>query len=638
MSAFCGILHLDGHPVCEPDLLTMAGSSPLRGPDGCRIDLDGAAGFVHLAFHLSPESLNEHQPLVSGDGKRLLLADVRLDNRAALADELRIGKKHLPDLGDAHLLLAAFEAWGERCVDHLLGDFVFAVWNRESRELFLARDAMGAHSLAWRRDGNRFVFASEVTALLDLPGVSVQVNPDAVVKTLASIPLAEEETFFSGIQYIAPASCMLISGTRTRGWRYWQINPARQIRYAKADEYTDHLLELLEQAVACRLRSIGPIGISLSGGYDSTLLAAIAARQLQAGTPPARLKSFSYVFEQFSACDERRYIEPVVSQYGIDAHYINADGLWTFARLDERDVHRDHLWTNCYSQLPAAVAAAAQQAGCRVLLDGMFGDALFGEPGLFAADLIRQGRVATLYSLLRRHPQDIRWQRDIFQHGLRPLLPGWLRSAYRGLRPANRQKLAPGLTEAWLERANELAVTANPAGMPAGLSPAQRSRHQRIFAAHWAQGFAATRARPYNGAGLERLSPYFDRRLAEYVLAIPAEQLSHPGRPRRLQNEAMRRLLPEPVCTRSQASKTDFTPLLRHGLLQKELCKVRALARDSLMVKQGWVNADWLERQLNDPAAIEQDDFYLSTCLHLELWLRAIQPPLGRLEPWSANR
>ena len=150
MSAICGIVHFDGKPVGKSDLETMVESSPDRGPDGARYHIDGNAGFAHLAFHVTPQSVNEKQPLVSDDGRLALVADVRLDNREELAGKLSITKERLRELTDPELLLLAYQEWGNDCARHLLGDFVFAVWDRQKRELFLARDPLGAYSVSWR--------------------------------------------------------------------------------------------------------------------------------------------------------------------------------------------------------------------------------------------------------------------------------------------------------------------------------------------------------------------------------------------------------------------------------------------------------------------------------------------------------
>lgn len=658
MSAICGIIHFDGKPVEKSDLETMVESSPNRGPDGTRYYLDGNAGFAHLAFHVTPESVHERQPLVSEDGRLVLVADVRLDNREELASKLgvslqpvrgrragdhlfsSIDKKSLENrphsgllqVSDDWLLLAAWRRWGEGCLEHLLGDFVFALWEREKRELFLARDQLGGHSLSYTWTGQTLVFASETAAILDLPAIQSGVNEDSVLKTLASIGLNADQTYFNSINYLSPAHCMKITSNDKKTWRYWDIDPDRQISYRCDEEYTDHFLELLNQAVACRLRSVAPCAISLSGGYDSTLLAAIAAQQLSDSGQP--LKSYSYVFDRLSQCDEREYIQPVVQQYGIDATCLVSDDLWTFSGLAERRVPLDFLWTNCYSQLPESVAQAAGQAGCRVLLSGAFGDALFSEPSLFAADLLRQGKLGKLYQILRQFPEDTDWRGDIIQRGLRPLSPRWLRRLNRRVNPLDCQSMAPGLSDSRLKQLQDLIDQQDHQHSPGRFPPGRRSRYMRIFDSSWAQGFAATRNQPYNRCGLERLNPYFDRRLVEFVMALPTEQLSHPGRPRKLQNDAMRRLLPDKVSQRR--GKTGFEPLLRLGLLKKEKGIVMQLLDDPLVVKQGWMNVDWLETQSRNTDITGNEEWFFVMSLHLELWLRAIRLPIEGRAKWSS--
>ncbi len=500
MSAICGIIHFDGKPVKKSDLVEMTDSSPFRGPDGTRFYLDGNMGFAHLAFHVTPESVNERQPLTSDDGRLVLLADVRLDNRRELLGKLQGNASRITpllqqrrEISDDQLLMGAFERWGHACVDHLLGDFVFAVWDRVKQELFMARDSLGGYSLSYFRQGSSLYFASEISALLDLQVLRVEINEIAVAKTLAGMSLEPDETFFESVHHLVPAHCMhFASQGGTRSWRYWDIDPHKRVRYRSETEYTDHFLDLLDKAVACRLRGAGPVGISLSGGHDSTLLAAVASRQLAGVDKP--LKSFSYVFDRFIESDERQYIQPVVDQYQLDATFINADKMWTFAGLSSKSIPRDFLWTNAYSQLPEAVAASAQQSGCRLLIDGMFGDALFCEPSLFAADLIREGRLPTLFSLCWRHRDTINWRQELIHYGLRQLIPRRLRQTYRRLNPVDPRQFAPGLTSHWAERLRELRSQATEPASHLDLSPGRRTRYNRMFQPLWAQGYAATRS------------------------------------------------------------------------------------------------------------------------------------------------
>jgi len=633
MSAICGIIHFDGKPIDKADLAIMAESSPHRGPDGASFHVDGNAGFAHLAFHVTPESVYGEQPLISENGRFTLVADVRLDNRAELIRKLGedTARKKPSQLADSELLMAAFVRWGEQCLDHLLGDFVFAVWNREKQELFLARDALGGYSVTWHQSGQTLLFASETAAILDFPAVRPEIDQDAVVKTLAALPLRADETHFESIHYLPPGHCMLVSTRKNRLWRYWDIDPDTVVTYRSDDEYTDHFLDLLEQSVACRIRSTGPVGLSLSGGYDSTLLAAVAARQRS--DPGQQLHSFSYVFDRLAESDERQYIKPVVDQYGIDAQYIVADDLWSFADLTEQAIPLDHLWTNCFASLPAAVTQSAGRQGCRVLLTGSFGDALFSEPSLFAADLLRQGRLRTLYRLARRYPHLIEWKRDLVQHGVRQLLPLWLRRTYRYLYPNSNGDTTSFLSASWSERVSELSRNTSSNRVHPNLSPGRQSRYRRIFDTAWAHGYAATRGHLYNRNGLEPGEPYFDRRLVEFVMSIPTEQLSHPGRPRKLQNEAMRRLLPDSVWQRS--GKTSFEPLFWIGLLEKEKKEIKRLIQSPEVVKQGFVKHKWLTTQLEQGRRSPEVGSFISLALHTEQWLKAIRPALAGRSKWS---
>jgi len=136
-------------------LRKMTDATPERGPDGVRFRVDGNAGLAHQAFHVTPESVRERLPMASVDGRLVLVADARIDNRDELIRALD-GERMPHDPTDADLILAAFQRWGERSPERLLGDFVFAVWDKAEQTLFLARDALGGRSLCYHFDGRRW--------------------------------------------------------------------------------------------------------------------------------------------------------------------------------------------------------------------------------------------------------------------------------------------------------------------------------------------------------------------------------------------------------------------------------------------------------------------------------------------------
>lgn len=634
MSAICGIVRFDGKPVDSSELETMVESSPYRGPDGVGYHLHENAGFAHLAFHVTPESAHEKQPLISEDGRLVLVADVRLDNRDELFGKLGIRKHVDRVVTDPELILAAWQKWGQACVEHLLGDFVFSIWDSTTKSLFLARDPLGAYCVHYHQVGKQFIFASEITAILDMPFIEPTIKEKRVLRVIEFLPGNHEETFFEDVYYLAPAHCMEITANGRHQWRYWDIDPGFQTRYESDDEYAEHLLDLVQQSTISRMRCTGTVGISLSGGHDSTLVAAQAASYLaETQAEQLKLKSFSYVFDRLHDCDERRFIEPVVDQYGLDAHYVQGDELWTFRHLEKQKIPKDHLWTNCFVNLPLSIAGAARQAGCQVLLDGHYGDALFAGSNLAVADLLSGARFARLFTYLNRNASEINWKRDVLLQGLGPLAPDWVKKLYRQLRTYSKGLNIEGLTAEKKQMAVRIKNNLKMLPVPDKMRPGEKRRYRSLMNPAWAQGFAAVRANTYNRFGIEPSSPLYSQKIVEFILSVPEDRINRPGKPSYLQVNAMRRVLPDVVCDRQQ--KTSFTDLLKTGVLEKEFEVVTQLLHEPLIVQQGWLDKEWLNGQLQAGENWSGFGYPLSNCLHLELWLRAIGPALQNQQRWS---
>jgi hypothetical protein len=150
--------------------------------------------------------------------------------------------------------------------------------------------------------------------------------------------------------------------------------------------------------------------------------------------------------------------------------------------------------------------------------------------------------------------------------------------------------------------------------------------------ATWAQGFATGRSTLNNQFGIEQASPLYTREIVEYILSVPEERISRPGHARFLQSNAMRKVLPDIVCNRSD--KTTFSPLLTHGL-RREKAFLKRLLQQPLIVLNGWVEGPWLEQQFASAPDNENAQYALSNCLHLEMWLQATQRALSKEKRWS---
>ncbi|HLF31621.1 MAG TPA: hypothetical protein VI566_11415, partial [Xanthomonadales bacterium] len=143
MSGIFGIVNTDGKPVTAQDLDRMQATLAHRGPNGSNVWLDGPAGFGQLMLHTTAESLRERLPWQHPESQLVITADARIDNRSDLSRSLQLSDSESSAMPDSQFILAAYMRWGDDCVDHLLGDFAFVIWNPRTRQLFCARDHLG---------------------------------------------------------------------------------------------------------------------------------------------------------------------------------------------------------------------------------------------------------------------------------------------------------------------------------------------------------------------------------------------------------------------------------------------------------------------------------------------------------------
>ncbi|HWP41854.1 MAG TPA: asparagine synthetase B, partial [Blastocatellia bacterium] len=168
MSGIFGLYHLDGRPASRSQLQEMMQSLAHRGPDGQNAWSEGAVGLGHQMLRTTPESLLENLPLANSTNEIVITADARLDNRDELIELLGFGAEPREQISDSQLILAAYEAWDERCLERILGDFAFAIWDGKKQRLFCARDRFGVKPFYYYSSAGLFAFASEIKALLSL--------------------------------------------------------------------------------------------------------------------------------------------------------------------------------------------------------------------------------------------------------------------------------------------------------------------------------------------------------------------------------------------------------------------------------------------------------------------------------------
>lgn len=618
MSAVLALFHRHSAPIDARLAERMLSACPERTVNGQRFWSDGPVALAHQHFWVTPEETGEQQPIHDPHKRFTLSADLRLDNRRDLLATLGFTTAEEQSISDAQLLMHCWLRWGEECVSHLLGDYAFVIWDSAEQRLFAARDALGARGLAYYADDRMVVIASEILHILAHPDVPRRRNDRKVADYLASQWDNHEESFYEGIFYCPPGHCLTVTTTAIRKRRYWDLDPDLRIRYKDDAAYAEHFLALFTDAVHCRLRTNGPIGISLSGGLDSTAVAAIASKFLTDQPAPQRLLSFSNVFDELTSCDERQYIAPVIQQLNLAATLLPGDGCWTLRDPDQWPVAADFVHFDAFYRLPEAIAMAVQANGCRTLLTGHFGDSLFDGWVFWALDTIRGGDWSRLVSILTNSRDSVRWRRDLLDHGLRQLIPIGIRKRLRHWRPQHTAPRHPGFAPQLAAATNAQAASAPDDSWRRFSAPGQWPRYRGLTEAATPQGLFSTR-RIYASRGIETAHPMHDRRLVEFVAAAPADQLGRPGRSRGMLRNAMASLLPEQI--RERTDKTNFAPLMWRGLSERERSTVAALLHNPRIVQEGMISPVWLQRELHS-TQWQDGGYHLWLCICLELWLQ----------------
>jgi asparagine synthase (glutamine-hydrolysing) len=410
IAGYFGLTRLDVAPRAV--LGRMVSAIAHRGPDDAGLFLEGHVALGHRRLSIVDLSPAGHQPLSSTDGSVWVSFNGEIFNYVELRQELEARGHAFRTHSDTETIVEAYRDAGPACVESFNGDFAYALWDRARQQLVLARDRMGVRPLYYTIAAGVLVFASEVKALLEYPGVRAELDPIALDQCFTFwFPLAPR-TPYRGIFELPPGHQLIAANGEIRVQRYWRLSypPAAEARAdARSEgEVAEELEALLEDATRIRLRADVPVGAYLSGGFDSSATTALAKKQ-----GGARLRTFSVGFES-AEFDESEYQQEMVRALGTEhsaftctRHEIGA----TFADV-VRHTERPVLRT-----APAPLyllARKVRESGFKVVVTGEGADEVFG-----GYDIFKEAKVRRFWA---RHPQS-RWRPALLRR-LYPYLPG----------------------------------------------------------------------------------------------------------------------------------------------------------------------------------------------------------------------
>lgn len=605
MGAFAVIYDRSGGPL-EPGLLerVMARLSH-RGPDGQDTYSSGPVAMGHCHFWTTPEEVGERQPLQLDGLPFTLVFDGRLDNRDDLFAALSISVGEGRLLSDAALVLRAYAAWGQACVERFIGEFALVLFDERSHTLFSARDHLGDRTLFYAQYGSRVVIASEPWSVLGAQSAPVELDECAVAYYFAVRATPDGQTLFKNVLELLPAHAMRINEQEFFQQRYWQPDLACKIRYKTSQEYADHFRDLLEESVRCRMRSTTPIGVLMSGGLDSTSVACFAASLVA----PQQLTTFSYVFDEITGSDERKYINLMVEKWQLNSIQIPCDDIWPFQNWGDWPYNPNFPTMDLYFLLKERICRRANQNKIRILLTGGFGDSLYLGGNHWIVDLLEDGYWRETGQELFKHIYHLGLFWLVKNGHIQPVLRNFMRGLPFWATIQRKSRPAPWLTA---QSVNHLLN-----------SEKRNQKFQRNQHLVEREPYGSMMIDPFYASRLmiEMRDPYRDRRLIELAISLPAYQLYYRGLYKRVLRMAMSGLLPEPI--RVSFTRIDLNPFFLFGF-EKERKNLKEYLQKPDAVWHQFVKMDWIMQDLDHVAkSIRRNEKTLSLprfCLAFETW------------------
>jgi asparagine synthase (glutamine-hydrolysing) len=627
MCGIAGIVSSEGlHPDDRERVVRMRDIIAHRGPDDAGLFVDEQAALGHRRLSIVDLAAG-HQPISNESDTSWIVFNGEIYNHMSVREKLESAGHVYRTRSDTETILHAYEQWGDASVEHLRGMFAFAIWDGSRRRLLLARDRLGVKPLYWARLGERLLFGSEIKAILESGLIRPEANEEAVPELLGTRYLSGTETLFKGIHRLLPGHTLTFERGRIAIRRYWDIPAGR--RNDETGRLPETVLvqrfrELLEEAVRIRLMADVPLGMFLSGGLDSSAIAALMATMID-----RPLQTFSVAFKQ-RAFSELDYARQVARAIKADAHEIVIDDQDFFGALPQLIWHEDEPIAHP-SSIPLYFVSALARNHVKVVLTGEGSDELLAGYGKYPRALANW-RAGAAYAVIPRP------MRTWMATSVVPSMPGTLgRYATRSFlgMPRTPEAMffdnfaAIGLRrQATLlaPRFASLATTERAYGYSRAYFDAPNGRSTTLDRLLYADmktylvELLMKQDQMSMAASIESRVPFLDHRLVEFAAALPPRFKLRGFTTKWILRQAVREILPAEILNRK---KMGFP--VPFGIWMRGPWK--ELARDVLL------DARSRQRGIIEPAAVERlisahaagtmngaDAIW--SLLNLELWYR----------------
>ena len=620
MSAITGIYYRGGQKVNPEQIKNMNNRLSHRGPDGSAVWVDGSVAFGHQMLWTTPESIQEKLPFNDKDTGLVITADARIDNRKELSIELDIKNKE--DISDSYYILKAYQKWGDKCPEYLLGDFAFAIWDERTETIFCARDHMGIKTFYYHLSNDIFIFATDINSLFTVSGVLKKINELQIASFLELITDDDREsTFYDEIFRLPAATSLKINHEHFSLKKYWDLDINYEIRLDTDEEYEKVFLEIFSEAVRCRLRSAYPVGTMLSGGLDSSSVTCTAEKILSSEGKD-KLKTFSAIFDSVSESNERQFIEKVLAYQDFDYFFINADDISPLNEIDNYLDNANNPFIVPNTFMSYNIYREANKNSVRILLDGLEGDEIVSHGYGFLPELFRT----------------MRWKKLIIEINALNKIKSYpyklifLEIAYNSLPHVFKRKLS-SILEYKRKNGSKYKIIKKDFGDKVNLMKmirrvnVKRDKIENTHDQHYADITSSLiqsemelvdwMSTPFS---VELRHPFFDKRLVEFCLAIPTEQKISHGWDREIMRRAMSEILPSEIQWRKDKGDLSFNFDL--GFMNEKEQIDNLLMGDNQLIKR-YIDIEKIEKiYIECKNGKTQNIIYLWNALLVNLWLK----------------
>lgn len=524
----CAIAGIIGLKAEDSTIRRMLQTMRRRGPDAQGVYCSGDTALLHTRLAIiDPKGGRQPMSLSWAQERYTLVYNGELYNTEQLRQELLAAGHRFEGYSDTEVLLHCYVEYGEACLEKLNGIFAFAVWEENSRRLFLARDRIGVKPLFYLQQGQGFLFASEIKTILKYPAVRAQLDREGAAQLILLGPgRLPGSGVFRGIREVEPGWCGYYQDGKLSLKQYWKLRD-REHR-ENFEDTVAHVRELVFDAIRRQMVSDVPIGTFLSGGLDSSIITAICAgEERKAGR---QLRTFSVDYQ-----NQERYFQASKFQPNSDHDYIT---------IMQEAVGTEHHWTVLS---PEALCGALEDATIARDLPGM-ADVDFSLLA-FCGDIRREVRVALSGECADEIFGGYPWYRDPEVRG-REGFP-WAQNTLQRV-----SLLQPGIAgdgEAFVMDA--YSQTCRESDILPGTSPLETRMKEMVnLNFRWfMQTLLDRKDRMSMYHGLEVRVPFCDYRIAEYLYGVPWEFKDYQGREKGLLREAVKDLLPTEILYRKKS-------------------------------------------------------------------------------------